>query len=170
MMTKSILGFVLLAIIACGLDAVAGQANELFRPAMEEIRGQTKIPILLPSKLPAETNESAIKSVSGDLTNTGYNISLYYEEGCGNACYAGMLEGSSHILKKIPNTQPAKLNNGIKAKFRPVSCGGSCAPANLWWEQAGAMYSIQIKLNRKMSVNEQKRILVEMANSMTLAR
>lgn len=169
-MTKSRLGFVLLAIIACGLDAVAVQANELFRPAIEEIRGKTKIPILLPSKLPAETNESAIKSVSGDLTDTGYNISLYYEEGCGNACYAGMLEGSSHILKKIPNTQPAKIKNGIEAKFRPVSCGGSCAPANLWWEQAGAMYSIQIKLNRKMSVNEQKRILVEIANSMTMAR
>ena len=49
--------------------------------------------------------------------------------------------------------------------FLPVSCGGSCAPANLWWEQNGVMYPIQIKLKSSTTEKEQERILVETANS-----
>jgi hypothetical protein len=48
--------------------------------------------------------------------------------------------------------------------FMPVSCGGSRAPANLWWEQNGVMYQIQIKLKSSTTEKEQERILVETGN------
>jgi hypothetical protein len=54
--------------------------------------------------------------------------------------------------------------------FRPVSCGGSCAPANLWWEQNGVMYQIQIRLRSDSREKDQERILVETANSTVTAR
>lgn len=54
--------------------------------------------------------------------------------------------------------------------FRAVSCGGSCAPANLWWEQSGVMYQIQIKLRNGLTEKDQEKILVETANSTVPAR
>ena len=54
--------------------------------------------------------------------------------------------------------------------FSPVSCGGSCAPANLWWQQNGLMYQIQIKLESRSAERDQEKILVETANSMVTAR
>jgi len=54
--------------------------------------------------------------------------------------------------------------------FRPVSCGGSCAPANIWWEQNGVMYQIQIKLRSDSTEKDQERILVETANATVTAR
>ena len=54
--------------------------------------------------------------------------------------------------------------------FRAVSCGGSCAPANLWWEQNGVMYQIQIKLGRGTTESDQEKILIETANSSVPAR
>lgn len=38
------------------------------------------------------------------------------------------------------------LSRGRTGMFIPVSCGGSCAPENLGWEQNGVMYQIQIAL------------------------
>ena len=39
-----------------------------------------------------------------------------------------------------------------------------CAPANLWWEQNGVQYEIQIKLPFTLTEEEQERILVEAAD------
>jgi len=51
-----------------------------------------------------------------------------------------------------------------------MSCGGSCAPANLWWEQNGATYQIQLKLSSATDEREQERLLVETANSVVPLR
>ena len=38
--------------------------------------------------------------------------------------------------------------------FMPISCGGSRAPKNLWWEQNGVMYQIQIALKSSTTEKE----------------
>lgn len=169
MRVRTMFGLVFVFVLACGLNALAGQTTEpvlVFQPALDQIHDQVKIPVLLPYKLPAEIHESNIKSAQGLITDTGYIISLYYEKGCGNACFAAAFEGSSKMFRNLPNTHSVKLASGLTGMFRPVSCGGSCAPANLWLEQAGVVYQIQIKLSGAISYGEQKRILVETANSM----
>jgi len=58
---------------------------------------------------------------------------------------------------------------GRRARSAP-SCGGSCAPANLWWEENGATYQIQLKLSSATDEREQERLLVETANSVVPLR
>jgi hypothetical protein len=151
----------------------AAQQNgpaQVFKPAIDEIRNKVQIPILLPSKLPSVIREREIKLASGTVSEEGYNIDLYYSEIGSNAAFVAYFAGSKEIFHDLPNTRRVRLANGIEGLFRPVSCGGSCAPANLWWEQNGVMYQIQIKLNSTTSEKEQEKVLVDTANSMVLVR
>ena len=154
---------------------VMGQAKgpaPVFRPALEQIQSQTPIPILLPSKLPSAIPERDIKVASGEVRGDGYFISLYFSEDGGDAAFAAGFGGSTRIFgpKDLPNVHRVPLSGGRTGMFRPVSCGGSCAPANLWWEQNGVMYQIQIKLRSDSTEKDQERILVETANATVTAR
>jgi hypothetical protein len=156
-------------------DFAMGQAKgpaPVFRPALEQIQSQTRIPILLPSRLPSAISERDIKLASGEVREDGYFISLYFSEDASNAVYAAGFGGSTRIfgLQDLPNTRHVALSGGRTGMFRPVSCGGSCAPANLWWEQNGVMYQIQIKLGSGSPEKGQEKILVDTANSMMTAR
>lgn len=157
-----------------GLNSVIGQTTgpaPVFKPALEQIQSKTRIPILLPSKLPSAIPESAIKLASGEVRKDGYFISLYYSEDA-NASYAAGFGGSTLILqdRDLPNSARVALSDRRTGIFRPVSCGGSCAPANLWWEQNGVMYQIQVKLSPDLPERDQQKILVETANSTVAAR
>jgi hypothetical protein len=103
----------------------------------------------------------------GEGRKDGYFISLYYSADTANASYAAGFGGSTQILqdRDLPNSTRVSLADGRGGIFRSVSCGGSCAPANLWWEQSGFMYQIQVKLSSEMPDEEQQKILVETANS-----
>jgi uncharacterized protein YecT (DUF1311 family) len=157
-----------------GVSSGVGQAKgpaQVFKPALEQIQSKTRIPILLPSKLPSAIPESDIKLASGDVREDGYFISLYYSEDA-NASYAAGFGGSTLILqdRDIPNSTRVTLSDGRTGIFRPVSCGGSCAPANLWWEQNGVMYCIQVKLSPALPEKDQQTILVETANLIVAVR
>ena len=144
----------------------------VFQPALEAIQSQTRIPILLPSKLPFAISKRDIKLASGEVREDGYFISLYFSKGAGDETFAAGFGGSTRILDPhdLPNTRHVPLSGGRAGMFRAVSCGGSCAPANLWWEQNGVMYQIQIKLGRGTTESDQEKILIETANSSVPAR
>jgi hypothetical protein len=153
--------------------AAMGQATEpaaVFRPAIEQIQHKTRIAILLPSKLPSPIHERDIKLASATVSEEGYSIALYFSEIGRSATFAAGFGGSSRVVRDLPNTRPVALAGGLMGMFRPVSCGGSCAPANLWWEQSGVMYQIQIRLGSETSDKDQERILVETANSSVVVR
>jgi hypothetical protein len=63
-----------------------------------------------------------------------------------------------------------QLENGALGRFHPVSCGGSCAPASLWWQQDGAEYTIQVRLPLGTAVPLQKKVLLQVANAMVRVR
>lgn len=156
-------------------DSAMGQAKgpaQVFRPALEEIQSQMRIPILLPSTLPAVIPERVIKLASGEVRDDGYFVSLYYSEEGSNATFAAGFGGSTHTgsLQGRQNIHRVALSGGRIGMFRPVSCGGSCVPANLWWEQNGVVYQIQIKLRSGSTEKSQEKILVQTANSMVTAR
>jgi hypothetical protein len=81
-----------------------------------------------------------------------------------NATYAAGFGASTKIFRDLDERR-IRLANGIVAHFSPVSCGGSCAPANLWWVQNGVEYQIQIKFGSAEKKEVQERLLVETANS-----
>jgi len=157
-----------------GVSSGVGQAKgpaRVFTPALKQIQSKTHIPILLPSKLPSAIPESGIKLASGEVRKDGYFISLYYSADA-IASYAAGFGGSTLVLqdRDLPNSARVSLSERRTAIFRPVSCGGSCAPANLWWEQNGVMYQIQVKLSPDLPEKEQQEILVEAANSTVAVR
>jgi hypothetical protein len=143
--------------------AAAADPAAAMNSAFSEICGQTTIPIRLPTKLPKAF--AGIQAAHGAASMDEYRISLYYEDGIGDAGFAGFFSGSKTVLDELPNTNKVNLANGNVGLFRAVSCGGSCAPANMWWEQDGVMYTIQIKLPSDMSEGEQESMLTETANS-----
>ena len=162
-MLRRVLFLVFLA--AGGLWAQKAQPLAMFRSVLEELGPQVKLPILLPRKLPFR--EADIQLVRGDVRDDGYWISLYFSED-GNAGYAAGF-GASTTLTSSRNGA-WKLASGLRARFMPVSCGGSCAPANLWWVQDGVEYTIQLKMNVKTPESKQAQALVDIANSMAVAR
>jgi hypothetical protein len=119
---------------------------QVFAPALAQLHGKTQIPILLPSRLPWLDDPTAIRFAWGEIRDHGYFISLYYDKETSNATYfAGF--GASTKIDPDPGERGIRLANGSTAHFSPVSCGGSCAPANLWWVQNGVEYHIQIKFS-----------------------
>jgi len=150
--------------------AHAKRPARVFQAALEQIQSQTHIPILLPSRLPSLIREADVKLAEGTLADDGYFISLYFSETRSEATFAAGFGGSRRFLRDLPNTRRVALRGGRTGMFSPVSCGGSCAPANLQWEQSGMMYQIQVKLQSDLPEHDQERILVETANSSVIVR
>jgi hypothetical protein len=139
--------------------------------ALSEVKAKSRIPVLLPSELPqplVKVKYASVETASADK----YAISLYYELGVGDAGFAASFMAEAHPgygPKDIPNVSEVKLSRGIIGYFRPVSCGGSCAPANLWWEEDQALYLVQLKLSSTLSEHDQQREMIAIANSAILA-
>jgi len=109
-----------------------------------------------------------VEKVSADE----YEVALYYELDVGNAGFAASFAATNNARyspRELPNVREVKLAGDIVGFFRPVSCGGSCAPANLWWEQGGARYQIQLKLPSALREKKQQRIITAVADSAILA-
>src|SRR3954451_22016342 len=90
MKTAPVVALGLLLFTDFALNSVVGQAKgpaPVFKPALEEIQSQKRIPILLPSKLPSGISERDIKLASGEVREDGYFISLYFSEDASNAVY-----------------------------------------------------------------------------------
>jgi hypothetical protein len=140
---------------------------DIFRSALAEVKAKTRVPLLLPTELPRPFSDA--KHVSVDVpTASEYGISLYYELDVGNAGFAASFAAAnnpSYSPRELVNVREVKLAAGTTAFFRPVSCGGSCAPANLWWEQGSVLYQIQLKVPSTLPEKNQQEIITALANS-----
>ena len=137
-----------------------------FQAFGEGLKKLTKVPLYLPTYLgnpPASSPQ--IYASLGETSNTLYYISLGLTPGCdANACSWGSISGQDITgLTGIivdPNRQPVTLVNGTKGYFIPFSCGASCGPSYLEWQEGGR-YSYTVSLKG----GSQEEIL-KIANSM----
>lgn len=146
---------------------VAGALPDVFLSVLADVKAKTTVPVLLPTELPKPFNNAKHATV-GKAAADGYAVSLYYELGAGNAGFAasfGATNNPGYSPRELGNVRQVKLAGGITGFFRPVSCGGSCAPANLWWEQGAALYTIQLRLPSTLREKNQQRIITSVANS-----
>ena len=125
---------------------------------------ESPIPVLLPSRVDLSDGLEA----SARLTADGYQVSVDFRDKSGGTWFVAMFAGTKGTMPDIGNTRPVQLASGAWAMFRPISCGGSCGPVNLWWEQFGATYQIQIKLRSDTPEDEQLRVVLEAANASVL--
>lgn len=136
--------------------------------AATKLSDSKPVPVFLPTVIPNAISKYGIEHTVVDHDASGYTVLLYFSKQTSDATFAGMIAGSTKTFSTLPGTSHIKLANGATALFRAVSCGGSCAPANLWWQIGGFEYQLQLKLAFELTKAQQQRALVEMANSMTL--
>jgi len=101
-----------------------------------------------------------------------YSISLYYSLGEGDTGFAAFFTADTspdYDPRELGNVREVSLAHGLPGYFRPVSCGGSCAPANLWWQESGVLYQIQLSMSPEESERAQQRAIVRVADSAILA-
>jgi hypothetical protein len=172
-------------IIAIFLMVIGGCASGQTAPALPagrplpetlvsvlaQLKAETNVPIFLPGELPryfGDAKHAMLEKASADE----YVVVLYYELGMGNAGFAASFmatENAGYSPRELPNVSEVKLPGGTVGFFRPVSCGGSCAPANLWWERGDVLYGIQLKLPSTMAEKKQLRFIKSAADSAILA-
>ncbi len=144
---------------------------DIFVSVLTDVKAGTSTPVLLPTELLKPINDAKhamVKKVSAD----GYAVALYYVLGVGDsgfAAYFAATNNARYSPRELPNVREVKLAGGIVGFFRPISCGGSCAPANLWWERGATLYQIQLKLPSTLPEKKQLRIITEVADSAILA-
>ena len=166
-MNQIIIAFLILLPVsyAFGQNLEAAPVAGVLRPVLPKIKSEAKVPVLLPSKLPSTVKEPEIKVVDGEGTENGYEVSLYYEEGCGNACFAGFFS-AKRGEKPEPDfsDKVARLSKGIKGYYTAKSCGVSCAPPQIEWLYEGVLYTVQFKVNGRNKKQDEVEI-VALANS-----
>lgn len=146
-------------------DADAAPAA-IFGAAIAEIRDSVRVPIRLPAKLPAVLQDPEIKLARGRVTPDGYDIQLLYNDSTGAAGSAAWFSGSAPLPPSaFAEERQLRLANGVVGFFSPASCGGSCSGPNLWWEENGVMYNIQMSVLVGAPEAEQERVLLEAANA-----
>jgi len=142
----------------------------VFVSVLPDVKAKSHVPVLLPSELPEPIVRAkhAVTTAEDDK----YTIALYFKLGVGDSGYAASFSGDSSpnlSLRELQNVSEVNLAHGVRGFFRPISCGGSCAPANLWWEDGGILYAIQLKLSSAVSEQDQEKTIKAAANSAILA-
>ena len=143
----------------------------IFDSVLPQIKARSHIPILLPSELPMPIAK-AKHVVIGRIDQDEYGMGLFYELGVGDAGLAASFSARGKPKfhpQELPNVEPVDLARHLHGFFRAVSCGGSCAPANLWWEQGGVLYQIQLGLSPSLSDKDQQKAITAAADSAILA-
>jgi hypothetical protein len=172
MFALTFLGVVASTIFCTAVRAnVAGSLPDVFLSVLAEVKANTRLPVLLPAELPKPFSDAKHATV-GKTTADEYAVGLYYELDAGNAGFAASFEATNnprYSPRELANVRQVKLASSITGFFRPVDCGGSCVPANLWWEQGAVLYQIQLKLPSTLREKNQQGIITGVANSAILA-
>ena len=143
----------------------------IFVSVLPEVKAKSRVPVLLPTELPRPFDE-AKQALVVRVAAKEYAISLFYELGIGDAGSAAFFAADAspnYDPRGLPGLQEVKLARGMRGYFSPVSCGGSCGPANLWWGQAGTLYQIQLRLPATLGENDQEKTIMAVADSAILA-
>jgi hypothetical protein len=127
--------------------------------------------MLLPSEL-SKPISGAKHALVERASDNEYAIILYYELGIGDAGFAASFQAQGdpdYDPQDLGNVRKVELSHGLLGYFSPVSCGGSCAPANIWWKNGRALYQIQLSFPSTLRESDQQKAITAAANSAILA-
>jgi hypothetical protein len=134
------------------------------------IQAKSHIPVILPSDLPQPIS-GAKHAVIEKASDKEYAIILFYKLGIGDADFAasfGAQGDPDYDPQDLGNIRKVELTHGLLGYFRPVSCGGSCAPANIWWKDGRVLYQIQLGFPSTLRESDQKKAIIAAADSAIL--
>ena len=144
---------------------------ELFSSVAPDVKAKSRISLLLPDELSGALSAAKYANVE-KASDDEYAILLYSEQDVGNAGFIALFAAKTnpgYEPQELTDVLEVKLSHGQLGYFRPVSCGGSCAPANLWWKEDRVLYQIQLRLSPHLSEKDQQGKMISVANSAILA-
>lgn len=162
-MRRLLLSAIAIVAVLC-VPAAAGAATydvgKVLADDVERVAPRTDVPIRLPKKIELGYD----KGVFGDGIRTpdGYDFDINATRECGgNACFLAQFaaeeDGSLAFRRRVD------LARGKTGRYKPLSCGASCAPPQIRWRQGGVVYSIQAKLGVS-GRKRQRRAMIRLAN------
>jgi hypothetical protein len=155
-------------LVTCCLAVAGLEAQESpdlpaqLAPVVSELKTNTKVPILLPSQLPALAQEKVYAHAKAEADS--YTIRLESDPDCdgANACFLGILSAKRGGRFSFPHV--VKLNENTTARFRPTTCGGSCSEQAIEWKYKGFLYTSQLNLKTDIE-KEACKEMIELARS-----
>jgi hypothetical protein len=139
----------------------------LFHEVIPKLKSKTRVPIFVPSELPAPNKYGDARLVSGEGEADRYGITFYYDCPSSGANFMGHFSGEKIHTKPrfgVGFFERVQLVHGITGYFHDVSCGGSCAPPMIVWVKGGYKYALQLRTRSKS-----KGAMIKAANSAILA-
>jgi hypothetical protein len=138
-----------LAVLCAAATASASTSGPIDLPtvAAKQIRiidGKTRVPILLPTRLPWSGRVPRLYPV-GWTTRGGWGLALDAAPQCGgaNACFVASFEATSG--GRLPARSNLRLPGSESAYYLPIRCGASCGPASIWFVADGVLHAWQLK-------------------------
>jgi hypothetical protein len=157
-------------------------AKKLFADAAKDVVKRSSVAVYVPVSLQSLGKAALDGCVFSEAERDSYSISIYGRvtefdktaplpcEASDAAFLAGIHGDKKPMpdLSKEPSAQRVVLQNRAPGWFIPVACGGSCAPATLYWQTSTASYWLQLNLGSLASIAAQRTELLEIANSLEL--
>jgi hypothetical protein len=158
------------SVVAARPTRPAKSLPEPLTSVLQEIKAKSHIPVILPSDLPQPIS-GAKHAVIEKASDKEYAIILFYKLGigdAGSAAFFGAQGDPDYDPLDLGNTRKVELAHGLLGYFRPVSCEGSCAPANIWWKDGRVLYQIQLGFPSTLRESDQKKAIIAAADSAIL--
>ena len=159
------------SVVAASSTRPVKSLPEPLTSVLPEIKAKSHIPVILPSDLP-QPIRGAKHAVIEKVSDKEYAVILFYKLGIGDAGFAAFLGAQrdpDYDPQDLGNIRKVELTHGLLGYFRPVSCGGSCAPANIWWKDGRVLYQIQLGFASTLRESDQKKATIAAADSAILS-
>jgi hypothetical protein len=127
---------------------------DLFADQLPRIRERSEVPILLPQRMPDQFDEY---HPTGFGRERRWGLEVGAVEGCGGATACFIASFSARRRGQPFGPRAVDLARGREGRFKPLTCGASCAPPTVEWRERGALYRIEAKVRGRR--------LIRMANS-----
>jgi hypothetical protein len=154
-MRRLLLVFSLLAALVA-VPALAASSVDVpakLDSVLPKVRSKSKIPVRLPSSVDSlGVKPSRVRGSVEQVSSGQYHLALGVGSGCheATACFVAAFFGRKGAALDIK--RKVSLARGITGRYQPISCGASCAAAEIQWKQSSVAYAIQFKGTKKQMV------------------
>jgi len=128
---------------------------------LSRVSARSPLAVLVPQRIALDYGGRLYSSGSGGARR--WSLSLAGAPNCAaNVCMLAFFSaergGTPAFRRQV------RLRGGVTGYFKPLSCGGSCAPPEIQFVRAGVLYTIQAKVPDSSDAGQRRR-LVRAANS-----
>jgi hypothetical protein len=140
--------------LSAALAAPTVDVPKLFEDELPRVKERSDVPVLLPQRMPDQFDDYF---PTGSGSERRWGLQLGAVRNCGGATACFIASFSARERGRPFGPRRVELARGRSGRFKPLTCGASCAPPTIEWRERGALYRIEAKVRGRR--------LIRMANS-----